>query len=255
MDSIEVAGVPVTGVTVVVPTFNEAGNIGELLDRLSLVLDTRLSEIVIVDDSTDRTAEVATAQAARLPHRIRVVHRDVAVGGLSGAVITGIRLAEQPWVVVMDGDLQHPPETLPHLIAAAGTGEADIVIASRYQLDGDADGLDGMLRHLVSAASTLTARALFPRRLAACTDPMTGFFAVRRDALDLEALHPHGFKILLEILLRTPLVIAEIPFVFARRGTGGVQGVDGERTRLPPAADRVAARASSAGACRCRPLP
>ncbi|MFE4950600.1 polyprenol monophosphomannose synthase [Leifsonia sp. NPDC056665] len=213
-------GMPAEGVSVVVPTFNESGNVAELVRRLAAVLDADASEILIVDDSTDDTARVAAESADHVPHRVRVVHREDPVGGLSGAVITGMALAVHRWVVVMDGDLQHPPEDLPRLIAAGEERGADIVAASRHLDGGSAGGLDGLLRHLVSSGSTLAARALFPRRLRDCTDPMTGFFAVRRDALDLASLRPQGFKILLEVLLRHRLTLTEVPFAFGVRTAG-----------------------------------
>ncbi len=213
-------GTLLAGVSVVVPTFDEAGNIGELLTRLARLLDPELSEIVIVDDSADDTARVASNHAALLPHRIIVVHREAAVGGLSGAVLVGMGLATQPWVVVMDGDLQHPPEDVPRMIGAARDRGADIVVASRHLDGGSAGGLDGLLRRVVSAGSTVAARALFPRRLRDCTDPMTGFFAVRRETLVLDSMHPQGFKILLEVLLRHRLALVEVPFVFGTRTAG-----------------------------------
>jgi dolichol-phosphate mannosyltransferase len=148
------------------------------------------------------------------------VHREEPTGALSGAVLTGMALAVHSWVVVMDGDLQHPPEDLPRLIAAGEASGADIVVASRYRDGGTAGGLDGTFRQLVSTASTLAARTLFPRRLRACTDPMTGFFAVRRDRLELGAMRPQGFKILLEVLLRHRLTVTEVPFAFGVRSAG-----------------------------------
>ncbi|MGH1524475.1 glycosyltransferase [Leifsonia sp. L25] len=213
-------GTRVGGVSVVVPTFNEAANVGELMRRLAAVLDPDRSEILIVDDSTDDTAAAAAVQAGQLPHCVDIVHRDEPVGGLSGAVLVGMGLAVHEWVVVMDGDLQHPPEDLPRLLAAGESRGADIVIASRYRDGGSASGLDGSVRHLVSTASTLVARTLFPRRLRECTDPLTGFFAVRRETLDLEAMQPQGFKILLEVLLRHQLMMTEIPFSFGVRSAG-----------------------------------
>lgn len=213
-------GTLLAGVSVVVPTFDEAGNIGELVDRLARVLDPENSEILIVDDSSDDTAQVASAHGDRVPHHVRVEHRDVAVGGLSGAVLSGMRRAVHEWVVVMDGDLQHPPEDLPRMLAAGRGRGADIVVASRYRDGGSAGGLDGALRRVVSTGSTLAARALFPRRLRECTDPMTGFFAVRREALDLASMQPQGFKVLLEVLLRHRLRLTEIPFTFGTRTAG-----------------------------------
>lgn len=220
MGEFRVPGPPLTGVSVVVPTFNEAGSIAELLHRLSLLLDPEYSEVLVVDDSTDDTVREATAEAERLPHVIRIIHRPHPDGGLSGAVIAGMRLAARRWVVVMDGDLQHPPEAVPRLVATGRERDAGIVLGSRYCAGGRSSGLDGRFRHAVSSTSTVAARLLFPRRLHGCTDPMSGFFAVRLDALDLDALHPRGFKILLEVLVRHRLALAEVPYDFGTRHGG-----------------------------------
>jgi dolichol-phosphate mannosyltransferase len=211
-------------VTVVVPTYNEGPNVAELVRRLAAALDGEAAaggaEVLFVDDSTDGTpAEIArVAAAATVP--VRMIHRDRPEGGLSGAVVAGLRTAAGERVVVMDGDLQHPPEAVPRLLATARETGADVVAASRYVGRGDAGGLDGRWRRLVSKASGLLARSMFPVRLREVSDPMTGFFVVRPAAVDLEALHPRGFKILLEILARQRLTVVEEPFAFGERFAG-----------------------------------
>lgn len=206
-------------VSVVVPTFNEQGNVPELIARLDAALAGVSAEIVFVDDSTDATVAAvhAAASAARLP--VSVWHREAPDGGLSGAVVAGMARSRGDWVVVMDGDLQHPPERVPALLAAAGAG-ADVIVASRYCLGGSSGGLATPGRAAVSRGATALARMLLPGRLRWCTDPMSGFFAVRRSAVDLSALRPRGFKILLEILGRHRLRVAEIPLVFEERASG-----------------------------------
>jgi dolichol-phosphate mannosyltransferase len=207
-------------VSVVVPTFNEEGNVAELVARLRESLSGRAAELVFVDDSSDRTPEILRALAADSRIPVRVIHRDEPEGGLSGAVVAGISASRGDWVVVMDGDLQHPPELIPALIDAGTARDAQLVDASRYLGGGSAEGLDGQVRNLVSEAATMLTRALFPIRLRDCTDPMTGFFAFRRSAVDVSVLHPHGFKILLEILSRQALRVTEVPFVFGARTAG-----------------------------------
>jgi dolichol-phosphate mannosyltransferase len=212
-------------VSIVVPTFNEAANASALLRRIhdSVVVDGRLDcEVIFVDDGTDDLPVLVDREAHRYGMPIHVHRRDHASGGLGGAVVHGMRVASHDLVVVMDGDLQHPPEHLPALVAAAYDGEGhDLVVASRYAAGGEHDGLDGGLRRFVSKASGAVSKALFPRRLRAVTDPMSGFFAARRSSLDLAALRPSGFKILLEIVARSPrLRVREIPFVFERRIAG-----------------------------------
>jgi dolichol-phosphate mannosyltransferase len=208
-------------VTVVVPTFNEGPNVAELVRRIDAATADLECSVLFVDDSTDDTPEIIAAVAAEASLPVRVIHRDAPAGGLSGAVVEGLRAAETEWAVVMDGDLQHPPEMLPVLLETGRESAADVVVASRYCGEGgDAGGLDGRWRHWASRASSALARSMFPIRLRNVTDPMTGFFAVRTGAIDLDALEPKGFKILLEILARNRLTVVEEPFVFADRYAG-----------------------------------
>ncbi|MFE1665830.1 glycosyltransferase [Microbacterium sp. P02] len=207
-------------ITIVVPTFNEAPNIAELVRRVTLATAGLDAEMIFVDDSKDHTPEVIrqVASAASLP--VRLIHRDEPAGGLGGAVLEGIAAAEADHCLVMDGDLQHPPEKIPEMLARARRQDVDVVVASRYMGDGTAGGLADRSRVLVSRASTLVTRAMFPIRLKDVSDPMTGFFLVDRRGLDIEQLQPRGFKILLEILARKTLRVAEIPFQFADRHGG-----------------------------------
>jgi dolichol-phosphate mannosyltransferase len=119
----------------------------------------------------------------------------------------------------MDGDMQHPPAVVPELLRKVEAG-ADLAVASRYAGGGAADGLSDGLRHLVSRVSTWTARVLFPEARRT-TDPLTGFFCVRREAVQGLELRPIGFKILLELLvLRSDLQVVDVPFAFASRRDG-----------------------------------
>lgn len=208
--------------SVVLPTRNEAENIELLVARLQAVAPQVPTEIIFVDDSDDSTAEVAQSVADRSSRCVRVIHRapDQRGDGLSGAVVQGMLAARGEWVCVMDADLQHPPELIEQLLERAESGDVDIVLASRYRDDRLSKGF-GRLRALLSRGTTAAARTLFPSRLRNVSDPMSGFFLVRRSALDLEALRPRGFKILLEILVRTPaLRSAEVPFEFGERHAG-----------------------------------
>jgi dolichol-phosphate mannosyltransferase len=207
-------------VTVIVPTFNERGNVAELVARTAAALAGRDAEILFVDDSTDDTPAEIARVAADAPIPVRVVHRTENTGGLGGAVVVGLEAAASDVCIVMDGDLQHPPELLPALLDRFAVGDADVVAASRYVGGGDTSGLGTAVRFGVSRAATWLTRAMFPIRLARSTDPMTGFFLVDRSRLDLPALRPQGFKILLEILARTDLRIAEMPMEFGERRHG-----------------------------------
>jgi dolichol-phosphate mannosyltransferase len=204
--------------TIVVPTFNEGGNVEELVARLAEVvpIDT---EVLFIDDSTDSTPAVISRLARCAPLPVRMFHRVHPEGGLAGAVTLGIAAARGERVLVMDGDLQHPPELVPRMLD--GLDEAEMVVASRYTDDGDAGGLSSLWRRWVSSSSTVLAQACFPKRVGrVCTDPMTGFFAFRRDAVDITRLRPRGFKILLEILARHDLEVREVPFTFGERFAG-----------------------------------
>jgi dolichol-phosphate mannosyltransferase len=210
----------VVDVSIIVPTFNEAPNVPVLVDRIEDALVGRRAEVIFVDDSTDNTPQVILEVAARSSSAVRLIRRDHPEGGLSGAVVAGLRAASSDWCVVMDGDLQHPPELIPALLHSGEEEAADVVVASRYVKGGSSRGLGGGVRHLVSNTATLLTRAMFPRRLRNCTDPMTGFFAIRRSAIDLSELRPRGFKILLEILARNSVRVTEEPFVFGQRVAG-----------------------------------
>lgn len=207
--------------SVIVPTYNEAPNIDELVRRTTAACSGIEAEIVFVDDSTDSTPTVIQHAAVTSAFPVRMIHRDRPDGGLSGAVIEGIASSAADYCLVMDGDLQHPPEMIPVLLAQLEDSASDIAVASRYCGEGSSnEGLSGTYRRMVSKTTTLVARTLFPIRLRDCSDPMTGFFAIRKASIAVAALQPSGFKILLEILARQPLKITEVPFIFGQRFAG-----------------------------------
>ncbi|GAA1856401.1 hypothetical protein GCM10009836_40760 [Pseudonocardia ailaonensis] len=207
-------------ISVIVPTFNESGNIAELFTRLGAALAGRAAEVIVVDDSTDDTPAVVRAESAGRPFPVTLIHRETPSGGLGGAVVEGLRAARAPWAVVMDGDLQHPPALVPELVAAAGTG-TQVVVATRYAEGGDGSGLGSTYRHFVSRASKVVAAALLGGPVSRMSDPLSGFFAVRPAALDLDAVDPIGYKILLELVVRSGLTeVAEVGFTFGQRHAG-----------------------------------
>ncbi|MEV8425954.1 glycosyltransferase family 2 protein [Streptomyces niveus] len=211
-------------VTVIIPTFNEAANVRELLRQLTESVPSRLPcEVLFVDDSTDGTPAAIAEAAQDCPFPVAVIHRDEPVGGLGGAVVEGLRTAGSEWIVVMDADLQHPPSLVPELVAEGERTTADLVVASRYVDGGSRAGLAGGYRVAVSRAATWLTKGLFPRRLRGISDPMSGFFAIRRGAVtaDADGLRPLGYKILLELAVRCrPQQVAEVPFVFRDRFAG-----------------------------------
>jgi dolichol-phosphate mannosyltransferase len=165
---------------------------------------------------------------------VRLVHRgpEERQGGLGGAVVAGLRHATGSWVCVMDADLQHPPAIVPRLLEAAEADDLDLVVATRFR-DGGSDGGLGPIRRAISHASAAAARMLFPRRLRGVTDPMSGFFLVRRSAVELERLRPNGFKILLEVLVRHSFAaVGEVPYAFAERRAGESKASVREGTRF-----------------------
>jgi dolichol-phosphate mannosyltransferase len=209
---------------VIIPTFNERDNVAELVERTTAALAAVDAEILFVDDSADDTAAEVRRVAASAPLPVRVIHREHNTGGLGGAVVLGLTEAAHDVCIVMDGDLQHPPELLPAMLARYTEDGADVVAASRYIGGGDSAGLGTAVRLGVSKAATAVTKAMFLRRLWRSTDPMTGFFLVNRTRIDVDELHPQGFKILLEILVRggerRELRIAEVPLAFDERRHG-----------------------------------
>ena len=220
--------------SVIVPTRNEAGNILPLLARLGDALRGTAAEVLVVDDSDDATPEIARRIAADsvLPIRVHVRPPGQRPGGLGGAVLAGLTEALGPLCVVMDADLQHPPELLGTLLNAARSG-ADFVIASRYMDGGAGDGLGGWYRQTISTLATWFAKALLRPELAGISDPMSGFFLVRRSCLDLSALHPQGFKLLLELLVHNPRAsVTEVPYTFGVRQRRCLEGRPQRGTHL-----------------------
>ena len=143
-------------------------------------------------------------------------------GGLSSAVIAGARHARGDWVLVMDADLQHPPETAAVLASTAMRHDSDIVVGTRYAGGHVRRGRPGQHRAaLVSSYATRLVKNLFPRRLAMVSDPLSGLFAFQRARVNLDRLRPTGFKVLLEILIRNPVArVAEVAYDFEPRAAG-----------------------------------
>lgn len=208
------------GVSVVIPTRNEAPGIAELLGRLNNLPPGYVAEALFVDDSDDHTPGEILEHGRRGAFPVTLLHRKPShrLDGLSGAVLAGFAEARSTWICVMDADLQHPPALIATLRDAAG--DADVVCATRYRAGGSASSFS-RLRHAVSFSSALAAKAIFPRRLHRVSDPLSGFFLVRAAALAGRPLRPTGFKILLEILVRNPdLTRTEVPYRFDVRHAG-----------------------------------
>jgi dolichol-phosphate mannosyltransferase len=203
----------------ILPTLCEEENIGRLLPQVRAILDSAQIpfEIVVVDDdSSDGTGAVVEAIAKEDP-RVRLLVRK-GEKGLAGAVLDGWNQTSAAVLGVMDADLQHPPELLPQLFAAIGNGR-DLAIGSRYT-QGGGIGDWNVVRRFLSSAAVL---ATWPvqRRGARAKDPMSGFFMLRRTAIEQVPLQRAGFKLLLEILVRGRIAsVEEIPISFGLRSQG-----------------------------------
>jgi dolichol-phosphate mannosyltransferase len=204
-------------ITVVVPALNEAANLPALAERLDAALTGRSYELLIVDDgSNDGTPDVCASLASRYPLDLHV--RASSDAGLSGAVMHGFARARGEVLVVMDADLQHPPERIPALIAALDEDDVELAIGSRYAAGGSTASRWGLFRQINSRVATLLARPFAGKT----RDPMSGFFALRRETLQrAEQLTPLGYKIGLELLCKCRVKhVAEVPIHFAERAGG-----------------------------------
>ncbi|WP_297506210.1 glycosyltransferase family 2 protein [Thermococcus sp.] len=203
-------------VSVIVPTYNERENLPELFERISRALKGYDYEIVIVDDdSPDETWKLAQELSGK--YNVRVIRR-TKEKGLSSAVIRGFKEASGDVFVVMDADLQHPPEVIPSLLKAIEAG-ADIAIASRYVPGGRVENWY-WYRKLISKGAIMLGRLALPK-IRNVRDPVSGFFALRKEVVEGVELNPVGFKILLEILIKGRYEkVAEVPFTFGLRKAG-----------------------------------
>jgi dolichol-phosphate mannosyltransferase len=205
--------------SIVIPTFNEAGNIAELVRRVAIALPHTHWELIIVDDdSPDGTAATAKALAAG-DARVRCLRR-VARRGLAGACIEGILSSSAPFVAVMDGDLQHDETLLAKMLAQLEQGTVDLVAGTRYVAGGDASAF-GKTRGALSRIANNAAQRLLGTKL---SDPMSGFFMLRREIVETHAakLMPEGFKILVDIATTAgpSLRVAEEAYSFRERFAG-----------------------------------
>ncbi len=213
----QAAGGPL--LSVVIPTLNEVGNVPELVSRLAQALNGVAWEVIFVDDnSPDGTATVAK-RLSLSDRRVRCIRR-VERRGLAGACIEGILSSAAPYVAVMDADLQHDETILPRMLARLQGGDTDLVVGTRYVEGGSAAAFDAK-RGALSRIATKAAQRLLGTTL---SDPMSGFFMLRREVVEEMAgdLTPEGFKILLDIVTTAGgrLRVAEEPFVFRSRFSG-----------------------------------
>lgn len=207
---------------IVIPTFNERGNIGRLLVRL-LGIEPRVAALVVDDNSADNTAEVVETLASRFPEQVHLMCRPYKLG-LGSAYVDGFQralmLGPFKYFVQMDGDLSHPPEVVAELIRRAEW--ADVVVGSRYMPGGSTSGWSP-LRWLLSRGSAWLVRTELGLEL---SDPLGGFKCFTRSALerlDFERIRSKGFAFQLEMnwmCHQLGLTVAEVPIPFGPRATG-----------------------------------
>jgi dolichol-phosphate mannosyltransferase len=222
-------------VIVLVPTRHEASNVTAVAQRVETTLSaTGLRwRLVFVDDSDDETVAVLAGLAAVSNH-ISVLHRPPAqrAGGLAGAILAGLDVAESRWVAVMDADLQHPPELLAELLQPLRAATAQVVVGSRFMVDASAGGRSGKVRPAVSTIARRLVRASLPRARTV-TDPLGGFFAFDRQVIDDVAINGDAVRFLLDLLVRGRwTLVAEIPYTLAARAAGRSKAGPGEGWRL-----------------------
>ncbi|MEK0180636.1 MAG: glycosyltransferase family 2 protein [Oscillatoriales cyanobacterium] len=214
-------GEPPIYFSLIIPTYNECQNIKTIVEKLSQLLDGSIAgdyEMIVVDDnSPDRTWEVALSLTPDYP-QLRVMRREHE-RGLSTAVIRGWQAARGEVLGVIDADLQHPPETLLNLLAEIKRG-ADLVAASRHVAEGGVSDWSMIRRFLSRGAQTL-GLVILPGVVGRVSDPMSGYFMVRRSCIAGKTLNPAGYKILIEVLGRGDIRwIGEVGYVFQERLEG-----------------------------------
>ncbi len=203
----------------IIPTFNEANNIEPLLKRLTPALDGIDWEILFIDDnSPDHTADTLQ-QLSQQDRRIRCIKR-LNRRGLSSACIEGFLASQAPFVAVMDADLQHDERLLPQMLDALKNDTADLTVASRF-MDNASIGALSKPRATLSRLANQLSRLL---KIHTLSDPMSGFFAFKRSALqdNFQHLYGQGFKILVDLVSASkhPLRIQEFPYTMRARHAG-----------------------------------
>jgi dolichol-phosphate mannosyltransferase len=205
--------------SIIAPAFNERANILPLTQAIAAAMGATAWELIIVDDdSPDGTADEVRAVAAQ-GFPIRCIRR-IGRRGLASAVVEGALAAEADFIAVIDADMQHDERLLPTMLRILREDGADLVIGSRYLRDGDLGDWSTSRRRMSSFANWV-AQAVLRVRI---TDPMSGFFAVRRDVFHacLYDLSQQGYKVLLDIITASPrqLSIVELPYQFRTRSQG-----------------------------------
>ncbi len=207
--------------SLILPALNEAQNIQATLRAVCATLRSveglRYEVIVVDDDSSDGTAELAAQETTALPE-VRVIRR-TGETGLATAVIRGWQAASGEILAVMDADLQHPPAVLGRLIKAMRAG-ADVAVGSRHIEEGGVSDWS-LARRMISRTAQLFGLILLPEVVGRVSDPMSGYFMLRRRVIAGKPLNPAGYKILVEVLARgSAATLSEVGYVFQERREG-----------------------------------
>lgn len=200
------------GISIIIPTYNETKNITSLIPRIAYILIGYDYELIVVDDSSpDGTAKAARELANDYPVKVLVRPGKL---GLSSAVVEGFKASIGDVIGVIDADLQYPPEYIKELLMAF-SGGSDIVIGSRY-VDGSKIENWNWFRSIVSKGAIMLSSPLTDVK-----DPTSGHFFLKRSVIEDILFNPHGFKILLEILVKGKYnSVKEIPIAFKAREEG-----------------------------------
>jgi dolichol-phosphate mannosyltransferase len=206
-------------ISIVTPTFNERQNICSLVVALGKAMGDVAWELIIVDDdSPDGTADEALA-LARAGKPVRCIRR-IGRRGLASAIVEGALASSAEYIAVIDADMQHDESILPKMLEVLRTTDTDLVIGSRH-IEGGGLGNWSVARQNMSRFATWCASAVIGSQI---SDPMSGFFAIRRDLFYacVYDLSQQGYKILLDILISSPrpLKVVEVPYVFRPRTRG-----------------------------------
>jgi dolichol-phosphate mannosyltransferase len=206
--------------SVIIPCYNERPNVAPMIAKLDVALRGVEWEAIYVDDNSPDGTAAEVRRIGRIDPRVRCIRR-IGRRGLASAVIEGALSSSAMYVAVIDGDLQHDETRLPVMLAELRSGQYDIAVASRHVDGGSNQGLANKWRHSLSDGGTWLAQQVLPVKL---TDPMSGFFMLRRDMFETLAtqLTGQGFKILLDLVLSapTPLRVKDVPATFHERVAG-----------------------------------
>jgi len=209
-------------ISIIIPTYNESQNIVGVLKLIkeNLPRNTSAQAIVVDDNSPDGTGKIVDDYLGSIKnianYTVDIIHRKTKKG-LSSAILSGLQYAKGETIVIMDSDFSHPPYIIPKLIDTLKKYQCDIVVASRYLRGGKITGWS-LKRRIISKCGTMIAKKGLGIK---SSDPMSGFFAFKRNLLEGISFDAIGYKLLLEILVkRKNAKVKEVPYIFPDRKFG-----------------------------------